>query len=1027
MDDVVRRKRSPSESSVASVASVDQLLGDQDVSLSCVTDRLLRFADSNSEDDFKDHFYSNGLLGFRIIMGVGLVSYTAVCMWLAAFKRLQGVEFWVGGVLIFLVLFLLSFAPVLKRQRITKWSIRTVPAYIMLTGFLCRFLHCMARVQSGMSFPDVNFSTYLIGVYMGMRLPFDLAVLTCPLYLVIEFVFCALTADSLARVSIEVLTCISPTFLIVWAIRWVDWHTRCSFLLQLKLKNMTSQYEEKKQSTDQILANILPHQIIDAYVRGDRSFNRSHESCTVVFVKLLLPPLDVTNVQAGLALLNEMVSLLEAVCAEYGIEKVKTIGMTFMAVSGVPIETADHVQRAAQFALEAKRKVRKCGHSLQIGLHCGPVVTGVVGAKLVWDVWGDTVNLSSRMCALSQPNCIQVSPAIKAHLAGDRRFMLSEAPIAVNVKGKGLLQTFTLVDSCEMDYESGVNLAKAEAWLSDTCEAGDNCEYVRPPHHDSFEPLDAPLPCQASHTSSHFLPAQIRLLPSLVRQVPDIYYEPTDADGAEASANLHPFRSMRTDSIHSGSSTQSQPQSTPRPLTRGRLARLFAKHVLLRFPAKFTDKETAYWQQHYETSTTAVRQCLAIMLIQTAVNAVVEAHNHTLNRFWNVLLRYCLYSALILVMFRLTYMPVLHTHHARWITNLFLVLLTIIVCGMLWIDWSWMTFDYDSQQELTGEEQRMYSVMDAFFLSLVISLFPSGRLTDNIVLQLCLVGWTCGVCMPPPFAIFGIADFWIAGFTCWLREKETRNEFILKQQQLEVHERTIRETRTIQRLLQGCMPQSVLKEIHAAQLHLVGGNFRLHESVVVLATDIEGFTLWSSGVGAEMVVAMLDKLVTAMDSLVDKHNISKIKTIGDAYLAVAGLGGLDSSQLTAMAEFALDVQRLSQTFEAPDGSRMHMRIGVAIGSAAAGIIGTKKWFWDLWGQAVMHAEDLEKTGHVNEIHISKEISVMFARLGYRIQQQDTISYGPVSDATSVTNGTCVLVGGRGTLDMKTIEPDKKGG
>jgi len=948
-----------------------------------------------------------------VIESFAMTCYITACILFASWNRLQGIEFWITNALLYVLWFLLSFAPILKRRPLTRWF-RPVPSYALLTSLFCYGVHCVARVRSGMSFPDVNLPSYVVGVYLGMRVvPFDLVVLTCPIFPLTEFIVSG-AFSSWSRASIQALPCICSTSLLVWAIRWLDWHIRCNFLLQMKLQNMTPQLEEKRRNTDQILANILPHQIIDAYVRGDRSFNRSHESCTVVFVKLLLPPLDVTNVHAGLARLNEMVSLLEDVCAEYGIEKVKTIGMTFMAVSGVPVETADHVQRAACFALEATRKVRKCGHSLQIGLHCGPVVTGVVGAKIVWDVWGDTVNLSSRMCVLSQPNCIQVSPDIKAHLAGDSQFLVREAPSKVNVKGKGLMQTYTLVDSWGMDDDSSLRLPVADACVSSDSPREDEGEGI-------IDPLHVPLPCQAARTTlpSCCSPLQVRSLPSLVKDLPESHC-------TEASASIRPLRTACNHLSSQAASFFTRTTDYAKRLTCRRMARLFAKHVLLQFPPKFADKEKQYWQQQYETSAAAMRQCLLIMLIQTAVNASVEAHNNTLNRFWNILLRYCLFSALILVMLRLTYMPLIHSSHARWITNLFLVLLTVLMCVKLWIDWSWFAFSYQIQEELTGDALRMYTVMDAFFLSLVISLFPNSRLTDNFLLQVLLVGLACGVCIPPDFAVLGMSDIGVAMLICWLKEKENRKAFMLKQQQLEINVRIMRETRTIQRLLQGCMPITILKEIQAAQLGLVG-NFRVHDSVVVLATDLAGFTLWSSGVGAEMVVAMLDKLVSAMDSLVDKHHLSKIKTIGDAYLAVAGLGGLDSSQLTAMAEFALDVQRLSQTFEAPDGSRMHMRIGVAIGSAAAGIIGTKKWFWDLWGQAVMHAEDLEKTGHVNEIHISKEISVMFARLGYRIQQQDTISYGPVSDATSVTNGTCVLVGGRGTLDMKTIEPDKKGG
>jgi len=148
-------------------------------------------------------------------------------------------------------------------------------------------------------------------------------------------------------------------------------------------------------------------------------------------------------------ILNGLFSRFDQVSADLGIEKIKTIGDCYMAVCGLPKAHPDHADRMARMALrmleETRRYDQEIGLNLQlrIGLNSGPVVAGVIGVtKFIYDLWGDTVNLASRMESTGMPGQIQVTRAVCDRLKGN--FQLERRGM-VQVKGKGEIETWLLV------------------------------------------------------------------------------------------------------------------------------------------------------------------------------------------------------------------------------------------------------------------------------------------------------------------------------------------------------------------------------------------------------------------------------------------------------------------------------------------------------------------------------------------------------------------------------------------------------
>jgi class 3 adenylate cyclase/Tfp pilus assembly protein PilF len=145
-----------------------------------------------------------------------------------------------------------------------------------------------------------------------------------------------------------------------------------------------------------------------------------------------------------------------------------------------------------------------------------------------------------------------------------------------------------------------------------------------------------------------------------------------------------------------------------------------------------------------------------------------------------------------------------------------------------------------------------------------------------------------------------------------------------------------------------------------------------HEHVSVFFSDIVGFTKLSQQVSAQELVGMLNGLFTQFDQLARKHGLEKIKTIGDAYMAVCGAPIQVDNHAERTAQFALDVAELMNNYQTNTGDNIMIRIGLHSGSVVAGIIGESKFAYDMWGDAVNTASRMESHGEAGKIHVSEE-------------------------------------------------------
>ncbi len=139
------------------------------------------------------------------------------------------------------------------------------------------------------------------------------------------------------------------------------------------------------------------------------------------------------------------------------------------------------------------------------------------------------------------------------------------------------------------------------------------------------------------------------------------------------------------------------------------------------------------------------------------------------------------------------------------------------------------------------------------------------------------------------------------------------------------------------------------------------------DNMGVLFADIAGFTSFSRALPPDALVLVLNQIFSAFDGLVEKYGLEKIKTIGDAYMVVA------HHRLDALGRLALDMGEAIRRYNSGNGTELAMRIGIHAGPAVAGVIGVKRFLYDVWGDTVNVASRMESSGEPGAVHVSEAV------------------------------------------------------
>jgi len=211
-----------------------------------------------------------------------------------------------------------------------------------------------------------------------------------------------------------------------------------------------NQIERYRRRADDLLLNILPGTIAGRLKENPGTIADGYNEATVLFADIVdfttmsstADPVDVVKK------LNEIFSDFDGLAAQHGLEKIKTIGDAYMVAGGLPEPKEDHCEAVAAFAVDMVAAMERHASwtdepmRIRVGINCGPVVAGVIGRqKFIYDLWGDAVNVASRMESNGLSNEIQVTQAVKDKLDGQYDF---EERGPIEVKGKGRMVTYLL-------------------------------------------------------------------------------------------------------------------------------------------------------------------------------------------------------------------------------------------------------------------------------------------------------------------------------------------------------------------------------------------------------------------------------------------------------------------------------------------------------------------------------------------------------------------------------------------------------
>jgi adenylate cyclase len=179
-----------------------------------------------------------------------------------------------------------------------------------------------------------------------------------------------------------------------------------------------------------------------------------------------------------------------------------------------------------------------------------------------------------------------------------------------------------------------------------------------------------------------------------------------------------------------------------------------------------------------------------------------------------------------------------------------------------------------------------------------------------------------------------------------------------------------REYERSESLLSNILPTSVAMRLKDPARTLIADKY---DEASILFADIAGYTKRASDTSPGELVRFLDRLYTELDRLVDKHGLEKIKTSGDSYMVVSGVPHPRTDHAEALARFALDMAKAVAGLKDPSGRPVPLRIGLGAGPVVAGVVGARKFFYDVWGDAVNVASRMESTDTEGRIQVPQQL------------------------------------------------------
>lgn len=207
---------------------------------------------------------------------------------------------------------------------------------------------------------------------------------------------------------------------------------------------------------------------------------------------------------------------------------------------------------------------------------------------------------------------------------------------------------------------------------------------------------------------------------------------------------------------------------------------------------------------------------------------------------------------------------------------------------------------------------------------------------------------------------FLISALCSGGAVTYLLERLFRVQF-LTDKELQI------ERARINMLLENLLPNRIAERLKSGEKRVAEG----YSEATVLVSDLVGFTSLTKRLSAGHVVEILNDIFSIFDEMLGKHDVEKIKTIGDAYIVATGVGTTKSNSAESVADFALEMKSKIERFSKAQGFPLALRAGIATGQVISGVIGLKKQSFDIWGETVDHARRLNSLSDQGIIQVNE--------------------------------------------------------
>jgi class 3 adenylate cyclase len=267
----------------------------------------------------------------------------------------------------------------------------------------------------------------------------------------VGFVVAAMNYAGPGSLMIDAFVLGAATFGTLLALRMIEQSRRRVFVQELVIAEQSAALAREKATSDRLLLNVLPASVSARLREGEHTFADKYPAVSVLFADIVgftplvarMSPSDVIE------LLSELFERFDELVGERRLEKIKTIGDAYMVAAGLPEPMVDHAERAVDLGMAMIKAASGVGKGawgggclLRVGVNSGAVVAGVIGRrKFAFDVWGDTVNVASRLEAQGMPNRVHISHETW-RLVRDR--FDAEPRGALRLRGLGAMQTYAV-------------------------------------------------------------------------------------------------------------------------------------------------------------------------------------------------------------------------------------------------------------------------------------------------------------------------------------------------------------------------------------------------------------------------------------------------------------------------------------------------------------------------------------------------------------------------------------------------------